>query len=301
MREVASHTTVGLKVHQRKLTACCAELTRTDKTAAMLQSMGVMLQADKDSDDRDADPRVSAKFSEGKSRQNKQKEGERLAKLAHAAKVQQACARSTLEACVTRRENLVELARKSLEAVAKTIPRVDATGVVGVLDMTVLSNSVVSGYTSDSTCNSDLMEAVDQGTSYDDSMLLKRQISDSTLDVSIGISQNDSDTSSTNPVMTSESAEEECGKNPFDIDCAEVESITNQPLEPASENQGAGEWANNPLTQDFAKAADAKHEEHIPNEYPDLKLLPLTPLAKLIDQSKVGSTRSPLGEPPVSL
>lgn len=299
MREMASHTTVGLQVHQRKLIACHAELARTDKTVAMLQSMGVALRAHEDSCNCDANSKDLIQTSEGRRRQKTKREGERLAKLIHAAKAQQACARSTLEACVTRRENLVELARKSLQAVAKTIPQVDETVAVGFLDRTILSNSV--SYTSESTCNEpwnpfgpDLMEVLDDGSKCNDSTLLKRQVSGSTLDTTIssGISQQDSDTSSTIQFVTSDSPEEEHQKNPFDIDSAEVASTTSQPLEPAPKNQGAEDWANNPLTEDSAKVSEAKYKEHIPNEDADLRPLSLTPSAKLIDQNNDGSTRS---------
>jgi len=147
IQEVASQTKVGLQVHQLKLTACRAELARTDEVAAMLQSTGAAVQADKDSDDHEVDSKVSATARKGSRRQKTQMERERLAKLMHAAKVQQAFARSSLEACVARRKSLVELARKSLEAVAQTVPHADETVTISDLEMKEGSNSTSSSYT----------------------------------------------------------------------------------------------------------------------------------------------------------
>jgi len=307
MQEMASQTTVGLQVHQRKLTACSAELARTDQASAMLQSMGVVLQADKDSDERDGDIKVLATTSKGGHWQKKQMEEKRLAKLIHTAKVQQAYARSTLEACITRKESLVELARKSVEAIANIVPRVDETVALGILDMTVHSNSTVTGRAADSTCNEpwnpfgpELMEAVGQGTTCNDLTLFKRQMSDSTLDTTVGsgISHQDSDLSSTNPFMMSDSPEKECTRNPFNMDCAEDANTTSQPLEPPRNNHVSEEWANNPFTMDVAKAAICEHEELIPSEDAVVHPIGVTQRAKFADRNKVGSTKMPSSGPP---
>jgi len=145
-QEAASQTTVGLQVHHQKLIACRSELAHTDEVAAMLQFTGVVLQADNDSECHEVDSQVLANTEKGKPLAKERNGGVQLAKLTYAAKVQQAFARSTLEACVSRRKSLVELARKALEAVAQTVPQVDETDVTGVFDMTASSNSTVSSY-----------------------------------------------------------------------------------------------------------------------------------------------------------
>jgi hypothetical protein len=257
VQSVASQTTVGLQVHQQKLSACCEELARTAKVAAMLQSKGVASQGDMYSDDRDVDSKVSATTSKGSRWQKTQMEGEPLGKLIHAAKVQQAYARSTLEACVGRRECLVELARKSLEAVAKTVPQVDETIVMSVLDVTACSISSGSTHAPDSTCGEpwnpfgpDLM----QGQSTDDSMPL-----------------------------TSKSSEEACATNPFS---ARLASTTSESWEPWSKNHESEECLNNPFTEDLARVDD-----DIPNRDAVVQTVGPCRWAQLIVHKNDGSSR----------
>jgi len=291
--------------------ASCAEITRTDKKC-------------------ERDSRVAATKSKKRCRQKTHPEEEQPVKRFSAAKVLQGGALSTVEVCVSRKESPVELAHKSLEAVANPASQMDATVEVGVVDMTVPSNSSITNDLLDCTCNepwnpfSSDLEDIDQGTNCNDSMLLKREISDSTVDrhVSFYVSGQFSDNSSTSQIMTSKSPEEECAKNPFNIDDAEAASTTSQLLEAVSKNYGAEEWANNPLTEDFAKAADVQHEEHILNEdvaedfakaadiqdeehipNEDVVVQPIgwTRTAKFFNQKNIGSVGSPPCELPASL
>jgi len=294
MKDMASHTTVGLQVHQRKLTACRAELARTDKAAALLQSMGVTLKVDEDSGALDVDSNVSVRIRKGGRHQKREMEGGRLAKLIHTSKVQRAYARSTLEACVTRRESLVEIAQKSLAAVAKTVPQLDEVVATGIFDMTARSNSTTTSFMTDvGACDEswnpfapDLTE-VDQGTKRIDSTPLKRQVSDSTLDTTLssgGLSQPDSDNNSssttTNPFAMSESPDEESAKAPANS------------VKPSRWSHALEEWANNPFTDDMAISEHAEHEEHIPNEEVVVQPIGKTHLAKLVEQTKSASMRS---------
>jgi len=124
-------------------------------------------------------------------------------------------------------------------------------------------------------------------------MLLKRQVSFSTLDTTGGscISQEDSDTSHANPCVTS-GPPEECAKNPFNMDCAELVSTTSQPWAPSSKNHVLEEWVNNPFTEDFARVADAEQGDHIPTE--DVIVQPVA-------LSRGASHRSPSSLPTFSL
>jgi len=251
MHKLASQT-VGTRVHERKFDACRVELARTDR----------------------ADSKVAATNSKERRPQKMHPDKKRPAKLTRAAEVQHAYARSTLEACVTQKKNPVELVQKSPEAVANTTSQVDATIEVSVMGLTARSGSSITSCSTDCTCNepwnpfSSDVKDIDQGTKCNDSMLLKRQISNPTADttVNFGISQQVLDILSTSQFVKSKSPEEECTKNPFDSDCAEAVSTSSPPFQPVSKNYGAEEWANNPLTEDFAQAADVEREEHIPNE-----------------------------------
>jgi len=325
MQEVASQTMVGLQVHQQKLAACRTELARTDKAAALLQSMGIVaLQEDQSRDDCDGDSKVSAATTKGGRCQKTRLNGERLATLVHNTKVQRAYARSTLETCVTRRERLIELARNSLEAIAKTVPQIEETVGHDVLGMTAHADSTIISCTIDSTCNEswnpfslDPMDICKQDVACDDSTLFKRQVSDSTMDTSrisndstldtsrisndstldtSRMSHLDSEASSTNPFEMSNPPEEECANNPFNTDSADVSNMTSQPLESALEESAA-----NPFNDDCPKAADGEHEEHIPDEDAFVQPIGVTLLPKLVDQSTIASTNLPSEEAKRSL
>jgi len=272
MREIASQTTVGLQVHQRKLTACHEALARTDEAAAMLRSMGVTLETEKVIGDSYSKSKVSATTSkEGRRRQKTQKDEERLAKLIHAAQVQQAYARSTLEACVTRRERLVELAQKSLAAVARTIPQVDEIIAVDVFQTLFSSKSTVTSDSFDSNYNGPWNSPrLDLITKGNDAMLFQRLISDSSLDriVRSGKLHQDPGTSCTNPCTTSGPPRERCANNPFNMDPTEVVHTTNRLFEPWSKDRCSEESTNNPFNEDCAKLGDAERSEHMPFEGP---------------------------------
>lgn len=227
IQEVASQTTVGLQVHQQKLVECRTELARADNAAE-----------------------VSAATSKGRSRHKAQKDEEGFTNLIHAAKVQQAYARFMLEACATRRERLVDLAQKSVEAVARTVSEVDGTVAVAVLDMTARSGLPVTSYTSDVTRPWNPFS---------------RESSDSVVDTTVGsgVSQQGSDISSTNLCVTSEqvSAEKVCANNPFSADLAEPARMTRPPLAP-SEKQAQEECAGNPFNEDCAQVAHKDRSLH---------------------------------------
>lgn len=155
IQEMASQTAVALQVHQHRLTACCAELARADEASAALLCMGVMLNASKDCAERVADYRADSAVSvtalTGKYRQMPEDDGVCLAKRIYDAKVQKAYARSELEACVARKETLMKIYQQSLEAVARTIPWVDETFAMDVLEMTVQPNCIITGHRPDLT------------------------------------------------------------------------------------------------------------------------------------------------------
>lgn len=159
---------------------------------------------------------------------------------------------------------MVELARKSLEAVAKTVPQVDETIVMGVLDVTACSISSVSTHAPDSTCGEpwnpfgpDLM----QGQSTNDSMPL-----------------------------TSKSPEEACAKNPFSMDHARLASTTSESWEPWSKNHESEECLNNPFTEDLARVDD-----DIPNRDAVVQTVGPSRWAQLIVHKNGGSSSLPSG------
>jgi len=278
MQEQVCQTTVGLRVFQRMMfVACHAEVARTDEDCV-------------------ADSKVAATNSKRRCRPKTNPEEKRPVKLFCATKVQPAGTWSTLEACVSRKDSPVELAHKSFQALANTVSQIDVTVQLGVVDMTVPSNSSITSDLPDCTCNepwnpfSPDLKDVDRGTKCNGSMLLTGQISDSKVEsnVSFDVTEQVPDHPSTHQFVTSKSPEEERAKNPFDIDDKEAASTASQLWEPVSNNYGAEEWANNPLTEDFAKAADVEHEDHIPNEGV-LQPIRLIRTAKFVNRKNIGS------------
>jgi len=168
MRHVAATTKVGLEVHLRKISSCSTALARADKAAASLQSTGVARTILQPKSSGDAIlSTVQGTVAKHGRRNSWAHDKEQAVKLANDAQIQRSIARSALEACVSRKSTLIDIAQQALEAASSAMqtPLLTQVDTLSTTIQSLRSNSTISGFSDfscDDTWNPFLADLIEQ-------------------------------------------------------------------------------------------------------------------------------------------